>query len=345
MEEHQIYMRRCIELARLSNGYNRPNPEVGSLIVYQGKIIGEGWHQRYGEGHAEVNAVAAVKDKSLLAESTIYVTLEPCFHFGKTPPCVDLILKHRIPRVVIGCADPYHEVAGRSIQKLKEAGVDVTLGILKEEVAWLNRRFFTNVRKKRPYVVLKYAISADGFMGREGENVAISGALSKRWVHKMRAEEAAILVGTNTALSDNPQLNLRQYFGSQPLRLLLDRTLRVPQNFNLFDASQPTVVFTEKDIISDKENLEFVKLPFGTPNLLPAMLEYLQQRRIASVLVEGGQQLLNGFIEAGLWDEAYRLQGRVRLNEGIDAPSIHQRFWADSILLGEDEVDVYLNEK
>ena len=188
MNHHELYMRRCIELANLSNGLNRPNPEVGSLIVYNDKIIGEGWHQKYGEAHAEVNAIASVKDKTLLVDSTIYVSLEPCFHFGKTPPCVDLILNHKIPRVVIGCSDPYYEVAGKSIQKLREAGVEVIVGVLEQEVEKLNRRFFTNVRKNRPFIVLKYAVSADGFMGRNGENLAISGAFSQRKVHKMRSE-------------------------------------------------------------------------------------------------------------------------------------------------------------
>ena len=338
-------MRRCIELANLSNGLNRPNPEVGSLIVYNDNIIGEGWHQKYGEAHAEVNAIASVKDKTLLVDSTLYVTLEPCFHFGKTPPCVDLILKHKIPRVVIGCTDPYHEVAGKSIQKLREAGVEVIVGVLEYEVEQLNRRFFTNVRKNRPYIVLKYAVSADGFMGRNGENIAISGPFSQRKVHKMRSQEAAILVGTNTALIDNPQLNNRLYFGPQPLRLVLDKDLKLPMELNLFDGSLKTIVFTEKDRSSDRNNVEFVKLPFERELLLNSMMEYLQKIRISSVLIEGGKEILESFLTAGLWDEAFIIQSKTKYLEiGIKAPAIDQKYFIDSETLEKDHWNHYINK-
>jgi diaminohydroxyphosphoribosylaminopyrimidine deaminase / 5-amino-6-(5-phosphoribosylamino)uracil reductase len=345
MNQHELYMRRCIELANLSNGLNRPNPEVGSLIVYNDNIIGEGWHQKYGEAHAEVNAIASVKDKTILAESTIYVTLEPCFHFGKTPPCVDLILKYKIPRVVIGCTDPYHEVAGKSIQKLREAGVEVIVGVLENEVEQLNRRFFTNVRKNRPFIVLKYAVSADGFMGRDGENVSISGSFSQRKVHKMRSEEAAILVGTNTALIDNPQLNNRLYFGPQPLRLVLDKDMKLPMELNLFDGSLKTIVFTEKDRSSDRNNVEFVKIPFEGELLLVSMLEYLQKIRISSILVEGGKELLNSFIDIGLWDEAFVINSKSRyLDNGIKAPLIDQKYFKDAEMLENDLWNHYINQ-
>ena len=342
MINHERYLRRCIELSKLSNGLNRPNPEVGSVIVCNNTIIGEGYHKCYGQAHAEVNAIASVDDQSLLAESTIYVTLEPCFHFGKTPPCVELILKHKIPRVVIGCTDPYHEVAGKSIEKLRKAGVEVTVGILNEEVECLNRRFFTNVRNNRPFIVLKYAVSADGFMGRTGENLQISGPISKRWVHKLRSEEAAILVGTETALSDNPQLNVRHYFGPQPLRLVLDRTLRLPDNLHLFDGTQPTAVFTENFKVSEIENLEYIQIPFGTNDFLFKMLDSLYKMRIVSVLVEGGASLLNSFLASGLWDEAYILRSNnVRLESGIEAPQIQAKYFTERSILGEDSLEHY----
>ena len=345
MNHHELYMRRCIELANLSNGLNRPNPEVGSLIVYNDKIIGEGWHQKYGEAHAEVNAIESVKDKTLLVDSTIYVSLEPCFHFGKTPPCVDLILNHKIPRVVIGCSDPYYEVAGKSIQKLREAGVEVIVGVLEQEVEKLNRRFFTNVRKNRPFIVLKYAVSADGFMGRNGENLAISGAFSQRKVHKMRSEESAILVGTTTAMIDNPQLNNRLYFGQQPLRLVLDKDLKLPKELNLFDGSLRTIVFTEKDCSSDLKNVEYVKLPFEKDLLLNSMMEYLQKIRISSVLIEGGKELLDSFLTAGLWDEAFIIQSKNKyLENGIKAPAIDQQYFIDFETLENDLWNHYINK-
>ena len=336
-----LYMQRCIDLAEMSGGYNQPNPKVGAVIVYKNKIIGEGYHQRYGEGHAEVNAVAAVADKTLLSESTIYVTLEPCHHHGKTPPCVDLILKHKIPRVVIGAVDPYHEVAGKSIEKLRKAGVAVTVGLLQGAVEDLNRRFFTNVRKKRPYIILKYAVTADGFMGQEAKNVRISNPLCQRLLHRWRAEEAAIMVGTNTALIDNPRLNNRLYFGRQPIRLVLDRELKIPKTHQLFDGTIQTIVFTATEEKSTIVGVEYVQLPFGEPNFFGALMSCLESRKIQSVLVEGGAQLIESFLDANIWDELRILRSNsCLLGEGIPAPMPKNAVLKASLPLGMDSLQV-----
>ena len=345
LKSHELYMQRCIDIALFSNGKNRPNPEVGSVIVHNGLIIGEGWHAEYGKAHAEVNAINSVKNKELLAESTIYVTLEPCFHFGKTPPCVDLILTHKIPEVVIGCTDPYHEVAGQSIQKLKDAGVKVTTGILADKIERLNRRFFTNVRKNRPYIVLKYAVSADGFMGKDGQNIPISGKISQKAVHRMRAEEAAIMVGTNTARVDNPRLDIRHSWGIPPIRVVLDRDLKLAKNLNLFDGSAHTIVFTSKKSEVEIDNVEFIQTDFYSENFISNILKELHKKRICSVLIEGGKELLNSFIKVNLWDEAHIIKSTtVRLKDGIDAPQIHPKFYVSSSKYENDNWEFYLNE-
>lgn len=342
----ELYMRRCIELAQLAGGYNAPNPRVGAVIVYQGKIIGEGYHQRYGEGHAEVNAVASVPKELLphLPESTIYVTLEPCFHHGKTPPCVDLILKHKIGRVVIACTDPFEKVGGRSLVKLKEHGVDVRTGVLEAEAAHMVRRFFTTVQKKRPYVVLKYAQSKDGFIGVPNKEVPISNALSKRLTHQWRGEETAILVGTNTALVDDPQLNNRLGGGRNPLRLVLDRTLRLPRTLHLFDGSLETWVFTAQTTHPNWENVRFVSLDFDQP-IIPQILNYLQAQKIQSLLVEGGSQLLQGFIDTGIWDETRVFTSPILLEEGIVAPKMKNYQKEEVEPLGDNTLTTYWRER
>ncbi|MCP4439376.1 MAG: bifunctional diaminohydroxyphosphoribosylaminopyrimidine deaminase/5-amino-6-(5-phosphoribosylamino)uracil reductase RibD [Aureispira sp.] len=340
---HEIYMQRCIQLAQRGLGYAAPNPQVGSVVVYNNKIIGEGYHQRYGEGHAEVNAIASVEDKSLLEKSTIYVTLEPCFHYGKTPPCVELILKHRIPHVVIASTDPYEKVAGQSIQKLRAAGVKVEEGILKEEAVWLNRRFFTTIQKKRPYIILKYAQSIDGFIGQEGKTLPISNALCKRLVHQWRSQEASIMVGTNTAATDNPQLDVRHYFGKNPLRLVIDRDLRLPNDLKLFDQTIPTWVFTaQESSTQNTENLQYIQVPFGD-QLLPSILEHLQQQKIQSLFVEGGKQLLQSFIDQGLWDEARVLIGNKHLNKGVEAPKLKNHHLLKEEKVADDRYRLYTN--
>lgn len=294
---------------------------VGAVIVRDGKIIGEGYHVRCGEGHAEVNAIASVKDESLLKDATIYVSLEPCSHYGKTPPCADLIIRKGIPRVVVGCVDPFSLVAGRGIQKLRDAGIEVTVGVLEKECRELIRAFVTFNLKKRPYITLKWAQSADGFLDirrEDGNAVRLSTPLSTLAVHKMRAEQKAILVGRRTALLDNPSLTVREWYGQNPLRLVIDRQLTLPPHLHLFDGSTPTLVFTEKEKAAT-QNLTYVTLDFGQ-NILPQIMQVLYEQKIQTLLVEGGSQTLQTFLEQGLWDEAFIEHTRVTLHDGIPAP-------------------------
>ena len=345
VENHdKVFMQRCIHLAEKAGGLNAPNPKVGCVIVYNDQIIGEGCHLLYGEAHAEVNAIASVADNQLhlLSKSTMYVTLEPCFHFGKTPPCVDLVIKHKIPRVVIACVDPNSKVAGKSIQKLKEKGVEVVCGVLENESRWLTRRFFTNIEKHRPYIVLKFAKSKDGFIGRHNEETVISNPISKRLVHKWRSEETAILVGTNTALVDNPQLTNRLFHGRSPLRLVLDRTLRLPEDLYLFDGTQETWVFTAKNEFSELKNIRYVNLNFEE-DLIQHLLNYLYQQRIQSVLVEGGRQLLQSFIDSNLWDEARVLCSNIYLEDGIPAPVLPEKCLKLEQQFSDNIIKTYVN--
>ncbi|MDN0054189.1 bifunctional diaminohydroxyphosphoribosylaminopyrimidine deaminase/5-amino-6-(5-phosphoribosylamino)uracil reductase RibD, partial [Bacteroides caecigallinarum] len=323
MTTDEKYIRRCIELA--SNGLCNaaPNPMVGAVIVHNGKIIGEGYHARCGEGHAEVNAIRSVKDEGLLKESTIYVSLEPCSHYGKTPPCADLIISKGIPRVVVGCIDPFSQVSGRGIQKLRNAGIDVTVGVLEDECKNLIRRFVTFNTRKRPYITLKWAESADGFIDINRENgspVVLSTPITSMYVHKQRAEHKAILVGRRTALLDNPSLTTRNWYGANPLRLVLDRTLSLPSNLRLFDHTTPTLVFTEKEKAGEKK-LEYITLDFSK-DILPQILTVLYERKIQSLLVEGGTTLLQSFIDSGLWDEMFVEHSVKVLGEGVKSPNI-----------------------
>ena len=322
----EYYMSRCIELAKKGIGRVAPNPMVGSVIVHNGKIIGEGFHQKYGEWHAEVNAIDSVKDKSILNESTIYVNLEPCAHFGKTPPCASLIATHKIKRVVIGMIDPFAKVAGKGIEMIKQAGCEVKLGILQEESKELNRRFIVFHEKKRPYIILKWAETLDGYMDKlrtkdtPREPFWITNKLARRLVHKWRSEEAGIMVGTNTALKDNPSLNVRNWSGNHPTRFVLDRTNRLPLDLSMFDKQIPTVVFTEQKNES-QHNLSFVQV-FAHENILSKVLEYAYFNNIQSIIIEGGGQLLNDFIENDTWDEARIFVGNKLFGRGIDAPKM-----------------------
>ena len=323
MTTDEKYIRRCIELA--SNGLCNaaPNPMVGAVIVHNGKIIGEGYHARCGEGHAEVNAIRSVKDESLLKESTIYVSLEPCSHYGKTPPCADLIISKGIPRVVVGCIDPFSQVSGRGIRKLRDAGIDVTVGVLEDECKNLIRRFVTFNTQKRPYITLKWAESADGFIDINRENgspVILSTPITSMYVHKQRAEHKAILVGKRTALLDNPSLTTRNWYGANPLRLVIDRTLSLPSDLKLFDHTTPTLIFTEKDKAEEK-NLEYITLDFSK-DILPQILTVLYERKIQSLLVEGGTTLLQSFIDSCLWDEIFVEHSEIVLGEGVKSPVI-----------------------
>jgi len=315
-------MRRALELARLGSGYTSPNPMVGCVVVHNGQIIGEGWHQQYGSPHAEVNAIASVQDRSLLPESRVYVTLEPCSHFGKTPPCADLLIESGVRDVVICNLDPNPLVAGRGVQKLLDAGIKVETGLLEQEGLELNKRFFTSHTLKRPYIILKWAETADGFVAGPGcEQIQISGTLAKRFVHKLRAEEQAIMVGTRTALHDNPRLNTRDWSGKNPTRIVIDRQLQLPATINLFDKSQPTIVYNYKKQ-EDQENLSFAQLQEDQP-LLPQIMADLYKRNIISVLVEGGTYLLESLLKEGLWDEAFILKNTTKpIAEGIKAPTM-----------------------
>lgn len=318
-------MQRCLELAAIAFGNTYPNPMVGSVVVFKDEIIGEGWHQKAGMPHAEVNAINSVKDKSLLKKATLYVSLEPCSHFGKTPPCADLIIAHKIPKVVIGCLDPNEKVAGRGIKKLLDAGCKVTLGMLEEEAQNLNKRFFTFHRKQRPYVVLKWAETADGFIAPHeqttGKPFWITSPASKQLVHKWRSEEHAILIGTKTALKDNPQLNNRLWEGRSPIRVVIDRKLKIPKSLQVCDLSEKTIVITEKNIGNTSKNLVFETIDFSE-NSVGNILNALWKHQIQSVIIEGGATTLNAFITAGLWDEARVFTGEKKLSDGIKAPQI-----------------------
>lgn len=319
-------MTRCLQLAQKGIGLARPNPSVGCVVVYENKIIGEGYTSSYGGAHAEVNAIASVKDKTLLKNSILYVTLEPCSHFGKTPPCADLIVKHKIPKVVIGCVDTNSVVAGKGIERLEANGCDVKVGVM-EDACWKqHRRFFTVQNKKRPYIILKWAQSLDGFIAPlkkdKSRPVWISNETSKQLVHKWRSEEHAILVGTNTAISDNPKLDVRLWGGEAPVRIVLDQNLRIPVLNSLFDGSQKTIVCTtvsQLSKVSDKNNLFYESIDFSK-NVAFQLSELLQKHQIQSVIVEGGNQLLQTFIDAGLWDEARVFFGDVSFGQGIKAP-------------------------
>jgi diaminohydroxyphosphoribosylaminopyrimidine deaminase/5-amino-6-(5-phosphoribosylamino)uracil reductase len=322
MLDHNKYMRRCLELAQLGMGFVSPNPMVGAVVVHNDRIIGEGYHQKYGQAHAEVNAVNSVQDKSLLSKSTIYVSLEPCAHYGKTPPCADLIIKHQIPNVVIGCRDPFDEVNGKGIEKLKAAGVNVTVGVLEAECLELNKRFFTRIQKHRPYIILKWAETEDGFFApADNSQLWITGEESRKLVHQWRGEEDAILVGKNTALIDNPQLSVRYGQGKAPKRIVIDRRLELPKHLHLFDQSVETFVFNEVKTEFDGKT-KYISLEDFNYYVPQYILYQLYLQDIQSVIVEGGSNTLNQFIKDGLWDEARIFTGPVTLKQGIQAPVI-----------------------
>jgi diaminohydroxyphosphoribosylaminopyrimidine deaminase/5-amino-6-(5-phosphoribosylamino)uracil reductase len=321
------FMARAIELAKLGMGQVAPNPMVGCVIVHEGLIIGEGYHRKYGEAHAEVNAIRSVKNQELLCKSTIYVTLEPCCHSGKTPPCADLIVKLKIPAVVVGSTDPNEKVSGMGIERMRDAGCEVITGFLEEKCNRMNRRFLTFHQKKRPYIIIKWAQTEDGFIDRlrdpseYGHPTQISNDLEKIAVHKMRSDEVAILVGTQTALKDNPALTVREWSGKNPLRIVLDRNGLLPESYSLFDQSTRTFVFTEVERPS-KSNLEFIRIDFDE-GMLEKINAILWQRGIQSLLVEGGKSMLESYLQQGLWDEARVYIGSKRFGSGVRAPEIN----------------------
>ncbi len=333
---HDLYMRRCFELASLGLGKVESNPLVGAVLVHDNQIIGEGYHEVFGGKHAEVNAIESVgkENQRLITESTLYVNLEPCCHTGKTPPCVDLILKNGIKRVVISNRDPNPQVAGKGIQKLLDEGIEVIEGILQGEGRWLNRRFFTFMEQGRPYVILKWAQTQDGFIGKQEEKVWISNHQSNQLSHKWRSEESAIMVATNTAALDNPRLNVREWTGKDPVRVVLDKSLRLPESLHLFDNTVRTIVYTEQDKASE-ENLEYSKLKFDD-NLISNILSDLAQKQISSLIVEGGAVLLNAFLQQNLWDEARIIKSTKQLGQGVKSPELSNSSLLEEIKVGDD---------
>jgi diaminohydroxyphosphoribosylaminopyrimidine deaminase/5-amino-6-(5-phosphoribosylamino)uracil reductase len=320
-EVHEQYMKRCLDLAQQAAGFVAPNPLVGCVVVHEGKIIGEGFHQKFGGPHAEVNAINSVSDPSLLPQSTLYVNLEPCSHFGKTPPCTDLIIEKKIPEVIIGCLDPNPLVAGSGIRKLRAANCKLQTGILEAESKELNKRFITFHEKKRSFIILKWAQTRDGFLApKNNSRIDISNDFSRTLVHRWRSEEQSILIGTNTAFHDNPKLDARLWNNNSPVRMVLDRELKLSPSLHLFDHSAQTIVFTEKEKQAE-ENIVFIQLDFKN-DLLGNVLRVLYERQIQSVLVEGGARVLQSFIEKSLWDEARIFTSPLLLNEGISAPKI-----------------------
>ena len=322
------FIRRSFDLARLGAGSVSPNPMVGAVLVFEGKIIGEGLHEKYGSAHAEVNCLSSVSvdNQRLISRSTLFCNLEPCHHFGKTPPCVDLILAKKIPRVVISNLDPNPLTAGKSVEKMRRAGIEVTTGILEKEGQHLNRAFFTWIEKKRPFVILKWAESVDGFLAKTGERTAISGPVSQRLSHRWRSEIDAILVGTTTALVDDPALSNRYFFGKNPLRIMVDFEKKVPKTARIFDGSAETWVIEK----SDKP-------------LIVNILEKMTAAGKAILMVEGGRNLLEQFIEAGAWDEARVFVSKNAIGEGLAAPKLRWAELESTGQIGDDRLDIFRN--
>jgi len=343
-------MLRCIQIAQNGLGTTAPNPMVGAVIVHENTIIGEGFTSAFGGPHAEVNAISAVQDKSLLQNATLYVTLEPCSHFGKTPPCADLIIQHQIPKVVIGILDPHEKVAGQGVQKLKVAGCEVIVGVLEKECRNHHKRFLTFHEKKRPYILLKWAETCDGFIAPTKEQRTqtlapfwITNAYSRQLVHKWRSEEQAILVGTKTVLEDNPKLDVRHWKGKNPIRILIDRTLKINDSFHVLDGSVKTIVFTEiTDASKFQKNCAYIQIDFSK-NIATQICEKLHQHAIQSVLIEGGAQTLQTFIDANLWDEAYVFTGTTSFKKGIKAPRFSGEF-KTLLPIEQDTLKIFCND-
>lgn len=323
MNYEEKYMYRCLQLAAYGIGHVAPNPMVGAVLVYNDRIIGEGFHHRFGESHAEPNAIHAVKEQSLLKESTLYVNLEPCSHYGKTPPCANLIVEKGIPRVVIGSLDPNPKVSGKGVEILRNAGIEVISGVLEDACIELNKRFFIWQIEKRPYVVLKWAQTRDGFIDKlrtsaETPPLQISDNITKQLTHKARSENQAIMVSTNTVFLDNPSLTVRNWPGKNPTRIMLDRTGRIPQDYAIFDQTVKTLVFTENPR-ENTEKINYILLHFDDM-MLQNMMKIIASKGIHSVLVEGGSSLLNSFITSGLWDEARTEVSDIIVGNGVPAP-------------------------
>lgn len=352
MANHTLYMQRCLQLAAEGAGSTAPNPMVGAVLVYEGRIIGEGYHRQYGFAHAEVNCINSVagEDKHLIPLSTIYVSLEPCAHFGKTPPCADLIIQKKIPVVVVGCRDPFKEVDGKGIEKLLNAGVEVITGVLEEECRQLNQRFFTFYTQQRPYVLLKWAQTADGKMAyphhvdtaaAEPQRLFITNPITNKLVHKWRSHEAGILVGTNTALLDDPALDNRLWCGPGPVRMVVDMPLKLPHTLKLFNGQRKTIVFNGMKE-EDAGNIVYCKVN-ENDNLVEQILNACHRQRILSLMVEGGPVLLQSFIDAGSWDEARVITNETLfIGEGLPAPKLRGYRFSHSEKILSDKIDYFL---
>ena len=336
-------MQRCLQLASLGSGNVAPNPMVGSVLVHENRIIGEGYHKQYGFAHAEVNCINSVKEEDikLIPQSTIYVSLEPCAHWGKTPPCADLIINKKIQKVVVGCRDPFEEVNGKGIEKLKAAGVEVVMSIMEKECIHFNKRFFTFHTQHRPYIILKWAQTADAYIASSNENrLFISNEFTNRIVHKWRSEEAAILAGTNTALLDNPKLNNRLWSGKSPTRLVLDKQLRLPHSLHLFDNTIRTIVLNDT-LQKEEEHVLFFKMD-ESKSVAAAICEACYKLNIQSVLIEGGSQLLQTFIDAGLWDEARVITNqKLYAGQGLPAPHLQHHTLTATGQIDNDRIDYF----
>lgn len=334
MTQNETYIKRCIEIAKNGLGATRPNPMVGCIITHNNKIIGEGYTSKYGGNHAEVNAINSVLDKNLLKQVTLYVTLEPCSHFGKTPPCCNLIVKHQIPNIIIGCIDDNPEVAGKGIKKLKESGCEVTVGVLEKDCKSHHKRFFTFHNKKRPYIILKWAETIDGFIAPKSKNetqpVWITNEISKQMVHKWRAEEQAILVGTNTVIEDNPSLTTRDWIGENPIRIVIDKNEKLSKKHTVFNADAETILVS-------KNSIDFSK------NVAQQICDLLFQKNINSVIIEGGTKTLQTFIDENLWDEARVFKGQVKFKKGVKAPELKGRLISEENII-TDTLKIYMND-
>ncbi|MDG1660763.1 MAG: bifunctional diaminohydroxyphosphoribosylaminopyrimidine deaminase/5-amino-6-(5-phosphoribosylamino)uracil reductase RibD [Winogradskyella sp.] len=334
MQIHEIHIKRCLKIAKNGLGSTRPNPMVGAIIVCDDKVIGEGFTSPYGQSHAEVNAINAVKNKALLKKSTLYVTLEPCSHHGKTPPCSDLIISHNIPKVVIGCIDDNPQVVGKGIAKLKASGCEVIVGVLENECKIHHKRFFTFHNKKRPYIILKWAETKDGFIAPKTKDkqkpIWITNRYSRQLVHKWRSEEQVILVGTNTVIEDNPSLTVRDWTGDNPTRIVIDKSLKLNSELKLFDNAAKTISISNKEI-------DFKK------NISKQICDLLFKENINSIIIEGGSKTLQTFINEGLWDEARVFVGLTEFKEGVKAPQFKGKLASEQSIL-DDSLKVYLND-
>ena len=348
---HEKYIQRCLELAKKGIGTTRPNPSVGAVIVCKNKIIGEGFTSPYGGPHAEVNAINSVQNQDLLKEATIYVTLEPCSHHGKTPPCADLIINKEIPNIVIGCVDTNSLVAGKGIERLKKAGRNVTVGVCKEACKEHHKRFFTVQNKKRPYVILKWAETKDGFIApltkEKQKPVWISNQYSQQLVHKWRSEEHTILVGTNTVIADNPSLTVRSWSGNNPIRIVIDKTLRISTEATVFDGNIKTIIITEKkedkrEKRKEKQNVIYETIDFSS-QIAKQICEVLHKHQIQSVIIEGGAQTLQTFINENLWDEAKVFIGDINIKEGVKRPVFNAKLSSEE-KIDNDILRIYRND-